>query len=207
MCSFQVLSSESLETVESDRRCIVIRELIASKGKVSATVIHATAFTNGLIVDCRGLGRFWSYSTEWFRGAYENGSFHLIDCISGERVWGSEDGLDALQNIGGIKLKMGTGIRFKDEFTPFDRSVLIGKHVLMLALFREGTAVFLALGRKGRKGMIRRLDRDKNNNSPYNLRLRVFKKYLRERYPNDLLEKWFPGLADMNYIQEFRNSL
>lgn len=161
---------------EYDRKPLV-RELCETKEEVCDGVVHAIVRGKGLLVFCYGV--IYSYLIEFFEWRSDtDGNYYMREIGSDTWELVYDCTLNMFFPFHGLCEENRRTICFKGEFLYLTRSIALGKHVIMLALFEEGVNVLKALG-KQRVAMIRRVDRDKDNHALDNLYLHVFYKYRR----------------------------
>lgn len=164
---------------EYDRKPLVLG-LCETKVEFCEGIVHAKVRDKGILISLWGSA--YSYLLEFYEGKCDKyGNFYVRE--HGTEKW--ELVYDSrfymfFPHVGLFEEKRRT-IRFTGEYPPFDRSITLGKHVIILALFEEGLGVLRALGKR-RIGMIRRIDGDKDNHDIGNLYLHIFYKYQSRLY-------------------------
>ncbi|MFI8711978.1 hypothetical protein [Brevibacillus brevis] len=158
-----------------DRKPLV-QGLYVTKDEFSPGLVHAKVRDKGILASSWGYGDCYSYLADFFGSKSDEYGFHMKEHGSDKWELVYDNKYRIFYPYHGLKEEKGRYIRFKGEYPPLDRSVTLGKHVIMLALFAEGLNVLKAIGQH-RIAMIRRWDGNKDNNDPENLYLHIYFKY------------------------------
>lgn len=147
------------ETETNQYRERLVEELVSTKTSLDKGIIHACAENKGLIIDGMDDPIFYSYNCDDFNWRLdEDGSFLLRRSDQSDWRLVYNHSLGIIIPASGLHEELGNSVRFWKEYR--EGSVTLNKAIIMLALFRDGVDVQLALGRR-RVGMIRR--REGNN--------------------------------------------